>query len=150
MLNESTTKGTVPSVKNMLDRVKTFSAEDRKEFLELFALAQEADDQEEYESLLRAMEEILEQKPIIVDPFPLDEQPMGEGLKKWATHVASKVKELREKAGMSIEALATAADLPPEYVEQIEGVQESASNIALSKIAKALHVDVGVIDPIAD
>jgi hypothetical protein len=51
---------------------------------------------------------------------------------------------------MSAEALAEAADLPPAYVGLIEQAGESARNLALSKIAAALHVDVGAIDPIAD
>jgi hypothetical protein len=32
----------------------------------------------------------------------------------------------------------------------IEQARESASNLARAKIAGALHVDVGAIDPIAD
>jgi hypothetical protein len=51
---------------------------------------------------------------------------------------------------MSIAALAEAADLPLDYVGLIEGAQESASNLALSKIASALNVAVGAIDPIAE
>jgi hypothetical protein len=51
---------------------------------------------------------------------------------------------------MSVEALAEAADLPPAYLGLIEHAQESASNLALPKIAGALHVDVNAIDPIAD
>jgi hypothetical protein len=39
--------------------------------------------------------------------------PISEGLKKWIAHVADSIRELREKAGMSTEALAKAADLPP-------------------------------------
>jgi DNA-binding XRE family transcriptional regulator len=150
VLNKGQTKGIDPAVKNMIDRIKTFSPDDRKEFVELLLLVQETSDQEEYESLVRALDEIWEQKPIAVDSFPLEDQPMTEGLKKWTTHVAGRIKELREKAGMSIEALAKSADLPPEYVLLIEEAQESASNFALSKIANALHVDVGVIDPITD
>ena len=150
MPNKGRTKGIDPAVKNIIDRLKSFSLDDRKEFLALLLQVQETDDQEEYESLVRAIEEIWEQKPIVAEPFPADEQPMSEGLKKWTMHAAGRVKELREKAGMSVAALAEAAGLPPEYVGLVKQAQESASNFALAKIADALHVEVGVIDPIAD
>jgi DNA-binding XRE family transcriptional regulator len=150
MLNKGQTKGFDPAVKNIVDHIKAFPPNDRTEFLELLLKVQETDDQEEHESLVRALEEIWEQKPIVADSFPLDEQPMSEGLKKWTAHVAGKIKALREKAGMTIDALAKAADLPPEYVGLVEEARESASNLALSKIANALHVDVGVIDPISN
>jgi DNA-binding XRE family transcriptional regulator len=138
------------AVKNMVDRIKTFSREDRMDFLSLLLQVQETGDPEEHESLVRAIEEIWEQRPIVAESFPLDEQPMSEGLTKWTSHVANRIKELREEAGISIAALAEAADVPPEYVGLIEQAQESASNLALSKIAAALRVDVGEIDPIAD
>ena len=150
MLNKPQTKGFDPAVKTILERIKTFSADDRKEFVAMLLKVHETDDPEEHESLVRAIEEIWEQKPIVVESFPVDDQPMSEGLKKWTAHVGGRIKELREKAGMSINALAKAADLPPEYVGQVEEAQESASNMALSKIANALHVDLGAIDPIAD
>ncbi len=150
MLNKGQTKGIDPVLKNMIDRIKTVSPDDRKEFITLLLLLQETEDQEEHESLARAIEEIGEQKPVVIKPFPLSNQPMSEGLKKWTTHVAERVKDLRVKAGMSLAALAEAADLPPDYVGLIEEAQESASNLALSKIANALHVDISVIDPIAD
>ncbi len=149
-LKKGQTKGFDPAVKSILERIKTFSQHDRTEFATLLLKVHETDDQEEYESLVRALEEIWEQKPIVAEAFSLDEQPMSEGLKKWTTHVARRIKELREQAGMSIDALAKAADLPAEYVGLVEEAQESASNLALSKIANALHVEIGVIDPIAD
>jgi hypothetical protein len=150
VLNKGQTKGIDPAVRSVIDRLKTFSPEDRSEFLELLLQVQEMDDPEEYESLVRAIEEIWEQAPVVAEPFSADTQPVSERLKKWTTHVAVRIRELREKAEMSVAALAEAADLPPDYVSLIEEAQESASNLALSKIASALHVDVGAIDPIAD
>ena len=88
-----------------------------------------------------------EQDRPFVEPFPLEDQPMTEGLQDWCNRVAANIRKLREKAGMSIEVLAADAALPPEHLRLIEDGKESASNKVIRKIAAVFDVDIWEIDP---
>jgi len=139
-----------PAVKALIERIKEFSPEDLKDWFDLVQQLHETDDQEEYESLIRAIEEIWEQKPVTVSSFPLTVQPLSPGLKKWAEHVGCKIRELRKNARMKQADLAKAAGLTQSEISRLENAENIATHLTLAKIARALSVDVGVIDPGAD
>ncbi len=141
---------THPAVIALARRIKRLSP---AEFDELFSLVRElrqADDQEDYDSWIRAIAELLGAQPIRAEPFPLEDEEMPTGLKRWADHVGAKIRELREKAGITQVELAAAAGLTQSHVSRLENAEHSATHLTLTKIARALGVDLGEIDPGAD
>lgn len=56
--------------------------------------------------------------------------------------IGQRIKELREKAGMSQKDLAYAADLDRSYIASIENGQRNVSIVNIEKIAIALKVTV--------
>jgi DNA-binding XRE family transcriptional regulator len=138
-----------PMVKSLVEGIKRLSSADLEELITLFQHLHRTDDHEEYESLIRAIEEIWEQKPHSVSSFPLTEQPMTPGLKKWAEHVGCKIRELRTNARMKQADLAKAAGLTQRDISRLEKAENVPTHLTLEKIAKALCVDVGVIVPCA-
>ena len=72
---------------------------------------------------------------------------MPPGLKGWVEHVGGKIRELRTGAGMTQADLARAAGISPDDIRRLEDLEHPASHLALTRIARALGVDVGEIDP---
>lgn len=141
---------TDPAVRALAQSIKRLSPPDFDELLDLVRHLRQADDQEEYDSWVRAIEELLEPQPARAEPFPLEDEPMPTGLKKWAEHVGGRIRELRNKAGMTQVDLARAAGLTQSHVSRLENAEHSATHLTLTKIAKALGVAVGEIDPCTD
>lgn len=71
-------------------------------------------------------------------------------LKAWAEHVGRKIQELRKAAGLTQVQLAERAGLPQSHISRLENAEHSATNLTLEKLAGALGVSVGDIDPCAD
>jgi len=144
-------KQVVLALSIVIDRIGSLPKADREDMFELLKEFQKNDDVDERRSIQRAMEEILAQTPVFVRSMPLaEEQPMRRGLKKWATYVGRKIRQLREEAGLSQTQLAEKAGLIQSHICRIERANHSPTNFTLQKIAKALGVDVGAIDPCLD
>ncbi|SRR5579885_2987294 len=139
-----------PAVRALAQSIKRLSPADFDELLDLVRRLHEADDQEEYDSWIRAIEELLEVQPTGTEPFLLKDEPMPSGLKKWAEHVGGKIRELRREAGLTQVDLARAAGLTQSHVSRLENAEHSATHLTLTKIAGALGVDVGQLDPCID
>jgi DNA-binding XRE family transcriptional regulator len=139
-----------PAVKTLGSIARRLSSADFDEFIELVRRLRKADDQEEYDSWLRAIGELLEQQPVGAEPFPLADEPMPPGLKRWAEHVGRSIRKLRKRAGMTQTDLARAAGLTQSHVSRLENAEHSGTHLTLTKIAKALGVEVGEIDPCTD
>jgi hypothetical protein len=139
-----------PPVRAFARRLKRLSQADFEELLDLVRHLHRADDQEEYDSWIRAIEELLEPRPTGTEPFPLQDEPMPPGLRRWVEHVGGKIRELRTGAGMTQADLSRAAGIPSDYIRRLEDLEHPASHLALTKLARALGVDVGAIDPGAD
>ena len=127
--------------------VKRLSQADFNELLDLVRHLHRADDQEEYDSWIRAIEELLGPRSTGTEPFPLEDEPMPRVLKRWVEHVGGKIRELRTGAGMTQADLAVAAGISPDYIRRLEDLEHPVSHLALTRIARALGVDVGEIDP---
>jgi DNA-binding XRE family transcriptional regulator len=97
--------------------------------------------------VVRAIKDILEPRPTGTEPFPLGDEPMPPGLERWVEHVGGKIRELRTGAGKTQADLARAAGISPDYIRRLEDLEHPASHLALTKIARALGIDVGEIDP---
>jgi DNA-binding XRE family transcriptional regulator len=136
-----------PAVEALGSIARRLSPADFDEFLELVRRLRQANEPEECDSWLRAIGELLEQQPVAVGPFPLADEPMPPGLKRWADHVGGKIRELRNKVGMTQADLARAAGLTQSHVSRLENAEHSATHLTLTKIAKALGVEAGEIDP---
>jgi ribosome-binding protein aMBF1 (putative translation factor) len=135
----------------LMDRIRSLPRQDRDDLFELLTELREDADNEERKSIRIAMEEILAQIPVEMRSVSM--APSGnlsEKRKKWADHVGKKIKELREAAGLTQVKLAEKAGLPQSHISRIENAEYSPTNITIAKIAKALNVVVGVIDPCID
>jgi DNA-binding XRE family transcriptional regulator len=141
---------TDPGARAFVESVKRLSPGDFDELLELCRHLRKADDQEEYDSWGRAIVELLEPRRGEPEPFPLKDEPMPAGLKKWAEHAGGKIKELRLKAGMTQAELAQTAGLTQSHISRLENAEHSPTHFTLAKIAGALGIDVGELDPCDD
>ena len=135
-----------PPVRALARSIRRLSQADFDELLDLIRHLHRADDPEEYDSWVRAIEELLEPRPTGTEPFPLEDEPMPPGLKRWVEHVGGRIRELRTGAGMTQADLSLAAGIPPDYLSRLENLEHPASHLALTKIAGALGVNVGEID----
>ena len=78
------------------------------------------------------------------------DEAMPPGLKRWAEHVGGTIRTLRKKAGMTQADLARVTGLTQSHLSRLENAEHSATYLTLTKIAKALGVEVGAIDPCTD
>ena len=131
------------------ERVKKLSVEDMNDLLELIKEFRNATTADDRDSIHLAIEEILAQMPLTFHQLPLDDSPVSPKLRSYINHVGGKIKELREKAGLTQVELSKLAGLPQSHVSRLEHGEHSPTNITLTKLAKALKVDVHKIDPSA-
>jgi DNA-binding XRE family transcriptional regulator len=144
-------KSAILALSILIDRIGTLPKADRDDLFELLQEWRKASDHEEQASIRRAMEEILAQIPVKTRPFDLPaEKPLTRGLKAWAEHVGRRIRELREQKGFTQVELARAAGIPQSHLSRLENAEHSATNLTLEKIAGALGVPVGTIDPCTD
>ena len=144
-------RGAVLALSVLIDRIGTLPKVDRDELFELLQEWRKADTPEDQDSIHRAMEEILAQVPITVKPMTLSPRPaMTRGLHEWAKHVGKSIRTLREGQGLTQTQLAERAGLPQSHISRLENAEHSPTHLTLEKIAKALGVEVGTIDPCLD
>lgn len=134
----------------LINRIGSLPKADRDDLFELVQEWRKASDPEEQRSIRRAMEEILAQAPITARKLPLTKKALSGKRKSWAGHVGRKIRELRDQAGLTQTQLAEKAGLPQPHVSRLENAEYTATNLTLQKIAKALGVEVGQIDPCVD
>ncbi len=135
----------------LIDRIGTLPRADRDDLFELLQAWRQADDPDERASIRRAMEEVLAQTPVDVMRLPLgDRKPVPGKLKKWSDYVGQKIRELREAQGLTQLQLADKAGLKQSHVSRLENAEHTPTYLTLEKIAGALGVPVGEIDPCTD
>jgi DNA-binding XRE family transcriptional regulator len=135
----------------LIERIGSLPKADRDDLFELLQEWRKAETLEEQESIHHAMDEILAQVPPDVQPFPQpDREPLSRGLRPWAEHVGKKIRELRDRAGLTQVQLAERSGLPQSHISRLENAEHSATHLTLEKIAAALGISVGEIDPCAD
>jgi DNA-binding Xre family transcriptional regulator len=139
-----------PAVRNLARSIKRLSPADFDELIGLVRHLHQADDREEYDSWVRAIEELLGPRPSGTEPFTLADEPMAPGLKRWSEHVGRKIRRFRKYAVMKQSDLATATGLTQSHISRLENAAHSATHLTLTKIAQALGVEVGEIDPCTD
>jgi len=132
-------------------RIETLPPADRDDLFELMMSRHKTDDEDERVGIRKAMIEILTQGRVNAKPMPLTtDRQLHPGAKSWAVHVGRKIRKLREAAGLTQIQLAGKAGLPQSHISRLENAEHTATNLTLERIAKALNVTVGDIDPCAD
>lgn len=134
----------VISLSVVIEQVQSLPKQDRDEFVALMQLLKESADQDERDSLQVAMEEILAQAPATAATIDLSATPPPSS---FARHAGQSLKSLREKAGLTQQQLAEKAGLLQSHVSRIERGEYSPTNKTLTKLAAALGVPIGVLDP---
>ena len=146
-----TVKSAILALSILVDRIGSLPKRDKDDLFELLNAWRDATDPGEQSSIRSAMEEILAQTPVTAKALPLSEEPpLSRGPKRWAEHVGQKIRSLRESAGLSQAQLAERAGLTQSHVSRLENAEHTATNFTLEKIAKALGVSAGDLDPCAD
>lgn len=107
--------------------------------------------EEDRASTIGAILEVLDQRPLDVRPFDLEQSGnRPDGLQKWVSWVSKQIKEAREQRNFSQQELADKSGLPQSHISRIENAKHSPSRLTLEKIAKALKVPLSRFDPSAD
>jgi DNA-binding XRE family transcriptional regulator len=144
-------KQVVGALSIVIDRIGKLPKADRDDLFELVQEWRKTADPEERRGVQRAMEEILAQIPVGMKTWPLsEEKPMSRGVKSWALHVGRRIKEIRERVGLNQTQLAEKAGLTQSHISRLEHAEHSATNLTLEKIAAALGVEIGEIDPCSE
>ena len=73
-----------------------------------------------------------------------------ENLKRRMAFIGGKIKEIRKSKDWNQEKLAEVSGLPQSHISRLENGQHSPSHKTLERIAKALDVQIGQIDPSND
>ena len=131
----------------VMDRVSRLDEHDQNDLFRLAKALPMAKTQSEQEALYGAMLEILEQDGGRVIAIPEPSVDTGQKLAKWKRHVADRVKQLRTAAKLTQADLARKADLPQSHVSRIEQAHLAPSSKTIDKLAAALGVQPGEIDP---
>lgn len=134
----------------LMERIRSLPKEDKNDLYELMQELSHSESEEDLESIVVAMREILDQCPIRVRKMEVDgDFKPGERLKKWIEFVSVKIRKCREQFGMTQEELAAQSGLPQSHISRLENGQHSPSRKTLEKIAQAFGVDVSTFDPSA-
>lgn len=130
----------------LIDRIGSLPKADRDDLFELVKALKNGTTEEDRQSIRVAMEEILNQVPVTATRMPMDDSQPPK-LKRWTEHVGAKIRELRKKAGMTQDELATKASILQPHLSRLENAEHSPTHKTLKKIAKALATDVAQLDP---
>lgn len=135
----------------MTNRISTLPPADREDLFQLMTAWSKTGDEDERKGIKWAMIEILTQGQVKVKSMPMvSDQTMSAKSKSWAVHVGATIRKLREKAGLSQVQLAERAGLPQPHLSRLENAAHTATHVTLEKIAAALGVTVGDLDPTTD
>jgi DNA-binding XRE family transcriptional regulator len=99
--------------------------------------------------VFETMREILFPESIGTIKAP-DAEARPEGLIARSIYIGCRIKEEREKSGITQEDLANAAGLTQSHVSRLETGQHSPAWRTLEKIAEALKIEARQLDPLAE
>lgn len=132
----------------LVQRITTLPKESLADLASLATDFAECSDAETFQEILQTIKEIL--FPEIVGAY--QEGSAGaavptENLKRRMAWIGSKIKEKRKAQGLTQEQLAEMSGLPQSHISRLEGGRHSPSFKTLEKIALALSISVGELDP---
>jgi DNA-binding XRE family transcriptional regulator len=133
----------------IVERIQSLPADDKDDLYKLMLELPKASCAEELESVVVTMREILDQAPVTVRPVEMNDEAPGAGLQKWLDFVSERIRTLRKSAGLTQEELAAKSGLPQSHISRLEAAKHSPTRMTLEKIAQALGVEIGQLDPSA-
>ncbi|QDU05418.1 anaerobic benzoate catabolism transcriptional regulator [Gimesia chilikensis] len=147
-----------PENQKLLSQLLKLPAEKLKKFTELGALYQAAVDPEEQEEILQAGVEILRPELSCLGQATAEENSIDDTVDPEA---ARKVESYRKKVGLRIKKyrkllgwtqaeLAKVANIPQSHVCRLEKGKHAATDVTIERVAKALGVSPGDLDPAMD
>ncbi|MEO8498237.1 MAG: helix-turn-helix domain-containing protein [Planctomycetota bacterium] len=131
----------------LMERISSLPEDDRRDLFDLLP-ALVSDDDEERESAAKAMHEVLAQAPVRAEEVEIA-APAGDGLQTWINYVSKRIKEARKAAGMTQTQLEEKSGIPQSHISRLESGEHSPSFVTLEKIAAAIGIPVGDLDPSA-
>ncbi len=137
----------------LMEQIRQLPRESVDDFVTLLkTLNQPETSTEEQEEILETMREILYPESLGKIHFGRPESVTNtpENLHKRSRHVGNTIKKYRSQKGMTQAALAKRSDLPQSHISRLEQGTHSPSMKTLEKIAKALKIQVGNLDPSCD
>ena len=133
----------------LADRIASLPKADKDDLFELTKILFSADCDEERQSAMRAMDEIMEQRPLaLVRPEEPDGNP--EPLKKWLEYISKRIRDERVKAGLNQTDLAERSGLTQSHISRLENGAHSPNHATIKKIAEALGISASQLDPSAE
>ena len=133
----------------LVERIRSLPKEDRDDLYELMKELIDSQSEDENKEVWSTMQEILDQKPVTLSKVECDSKSMNT-LQGWTDYIGSRIRELREKAGLTQVQLAQKSGLPQSHISRLEVQKHSPSHATLQRIAIALGVDVKELDPVID
>ena len=133
----------------LFERVSRLPKEDQNDFFELFKIIVTTGDPEEYRAAKEAIEEVIEDAPCQLsdEAFPTSSK---EAHLKWKEFISSKIRTARKTRKLTQKKLAELADIEQATLSRIESRKTSPSSHTVAKIARALGIKPGELDPSLD
>jgi ribosome-binding protein aMBF1 (putative translation factor) len=97
---------------------------------------------------MRAMDEIMEQRPLRVERLEEPTSP-NEALQNWLAFISQRIRSARMAAGLNQTELAEKAGLTQSHISRLENGEHSPNQLTIQKIAKALDIPASDLDPSA-
>ena len=144
------------AVRQISNLVKSHPNRDQELFMKAFLLRIKTSDKEEEAEALRTMIEILRDNGcdksaqaamLMLPAISSEDPPKNKRLRAWADFVAAAVKRLREDKGWSQDKLAEEANIGQSHICRIERGVHAPSGKTIRRLAKALGVEPGKLDP---
>jgi len=132
----------------LMNRIGSLSKADRSDLFELLTEWGKETDPDERANVQDAMLEIIAAEPITATPLDLD--PSASLSTEFAKFFGRKVKQLREKAGLSQQQLAETIGIPQSYVSRIENGEHAPTFKTRAKFAGAFGVETRELDPTSE
>lgn len=130
----------------LAERLTALPPDDKDDLLELTKILFSADSEEERQSAMKAMDEIVEQRPLKL-VSPVESEATSEGLRKWIDFISNGIREARIAAGLTQAELAGRSGLTQSHISRLENGEHSPSHATVKKIADALGIPVSSLDP---
>ncbi|MEX2175590.1 MAG: helix-turn-helix transcriptional regulator [Pirellulaceae bacterium] len=133
----------------LAERLASLPKADKEDLFDLTKILFSAECDEERQSAMRAMDEIMEQRPLaLVNPVPIGE--VTEPLQNWLDFISKRIRDARVAAGLNQTALADKAGLTQSHISRLENGDHSPSQATIRKIAAALGMEASELDPSAE
>lgn len=129
----------------LVERISSLPREDREDLFKLSKVLFAAESPEESRSAQRAFREILDQSKGKTVAFCSEDE--ASGMKGWIAFISGRIREARESAGLTQEALEAVTGLPQSHISRLENGVHSPSSTTLQKIANATGKPMTFFDP---